>query len=98
MAWLMAPGQGEPLTFLEDLVHRPAWQRYGACHGEYVETFIPGLGGNFTKAREVCRECAVRPECLAFAMADEEIVGMRRDDRPRATGDEGCADRGVTQT
>jgi hypothetical protein len=76
MAWLMAPGQGEPLTFLEDIVHRPAWQRYGACRGVDIEAFIPNRGGRFGPARELCQRCAVRQDCFDFAMADDELVGM----------------------
>lgn len=77
MAWLMAPGQGEPLTFLEELIRRPQWQRYGACRGESIGTFVPGLGGGgFGRAREICRGCSVLAKCLDFALADEDIVGM----------------------
>src|ERR1019366_4223548 len=70
--WLMT----EDLATIEDLSRRPEWQRYGACHGEYVETFIPGLGGNFTRARELCGRCPVRQECLVTALADPEVVGL----------------------
>jgi hypothetical protein len=59
-AGLMTPGMGSPLTFLEDIVRRPAWQRYGACRGEDVEAFVPSVGGNFNRARELCRSCTVR--------------------------------------
>ena len=72
----MTPGNGEPLTFLEELVHRPYWQRSGACRGENVEAFVPSVGGNFNRARELCRGCTVRSECLSFALADEDVVGM----------------------
>jgi WhiB family redox-sensing transcriptional regulator len=76
LSWLMAPGIGEPLTFLEELVRRPVWQRYGACRGESIEMFVPSVGGNFTKARDLCRSCPVRQECMDFATADEDVVGM----------------------
>jgi WhiB family redox-sensing transcriptional regulator len=65
----------EDLTVAE-LFGRPAWQRYGACRGSSIEAFIPGRGGNFTKAREVCGRCSVRQECFDFAMNDDDIVGM----------------------
>ncbi len=55
---------------------RPDWQHYGACRGEDVELFIPNLGGNFNRARELCRGCTVRLDCLDFALADEDSVGM----------------------
>lgn len=73
----MAPGKGEPLTFLEDLIRRPSWQREGACRGESISTFVPSLGGGgFARARELCLSCAVRQECLDFALADEDVIGM----------------------
>jgi WhiB family redox-sensing transcriptional regulator len=76
MAWLMAPGEGEPLTFLAELIRRPEWQGHGACRGETIETFVPSLGGSFNRARELCGQCAVSRECLGFALADEDVVGM----------------------
>ncbi len=76
LSWLMAPGQGEPLIFLEELLHRPEWQAYGACRGESIETFMPGRGGNFVIAKELCGRCTVRQECLEFALDDDELVGM----------------------
>lgn len=66
----------EDLTTVAELFGRPAWQRYGACCGADIETFVPSIGGNFTKARELCRVCTVRQECLDFAMANEEVMGM----------------------
>jgi WhiB family redox-sensing transcriptional regulator len=66
----------EDLTTVAELFGRPAWQRYGACRGENIEAFIPGKGGNFAVARQLCAGCTVRQECLDFAMADEDVVGM----------------------
>jgi WhiB family transcriptional regulator, redox-sensing transcriptional regulator len=66
----------EDLTTIAELFGRPEWQRYGACRGESIEMFVPSRGGNFATARELCRRCAVRQECLDFAMADEDVVGM----------------------
>jgi WhiB family redox-sensing transcriptional regulator len=66
----------EDLTTIDDLFGRPAWQRYGACRGESIEAFIPGKGGNFAIARQLCAGCTVRQECFDFAMADEDVVGM----------------------
>jgi WhiB family redox-sensing transcriptional regulator len=75
-AWLMTPGIGEQLPSLEDLCRWPGWQRRAACRGESIETFVPGLGGNFTRARELCARCPVRQECFVTALADPEVVGM----------------------
>ena len=73
--WLMVQGN-EYLTTIDELFSRPEWQQYGACRGEDIETFVPSLGGNFARARQLCRGCSVRQECLNFAMDDEEVIGM----------------------
>jgi WhiB family transcriptional regulator, redox-sensing transcriptional regulator len=66
----------EDLTTISELFGQPAWQRYAACRGENVGTFIRTRGGNFNAARELCRHCSVRQECFDFAMGDDELVGM----------------------
>jgi WhiB family transcriptional regulator, redox-sensing transcriptional regulator len=38
--------------------------------------FVPSLGGKFGRARELCRSCTVRQQCLDFALADEDMAGM----------------------
>jgi WhiB family redox-sensing transcriptional regulator len=38
--------------------------------------FFPSLGGNVAKARVLCSICPVRPECLAYALADPESAGV----------------------
>ena len=76
-AWMMSTtSRDQALPSIEDLAQRPAWQRRAACRGESIETFVPGLGGNFTRARELCGRCPVRQECLVTALADPELVGM----------------------
>jgi WhiB family redox-sensing transcriptional regulator len=66
----------EDLTTIDDLFGPPDWQRYGACRGENIETFVPSVGGNFTKAAELCRACTVCQQCLDFAMADDDVIGL----------------------
>ncbi len=66
----------EDLTTLGDLFGRPSWQLDGACRGEDVELFIPSVGGNFNRARQMCDGCTVRTKCLDFGLADKDIIGM----------------------
>jgi len=73
--WLMVQ-DAEDVSTVDELFGRPAWQQYGACRGQDVEAFIPNRGGSFKPARELCGNCPVRPECFAYAMADDELVGM----------------------
>jgi hypothetical protein len=44
--WLMTPGIGEQLPTLEEIAHRPGWQRRAACRGLPVEVFFPAKGVN----------------------------------------------------
>ena len=75
--WLMAAAAVQLQTSLEEILSRPAWQDDAAYRGSgAVESFMPGRGGSFHRARELCAGCLVRQECLDFALADEEIVGV----------------------
>jgi WhiB family redox-sensing transcriptional regulator len=72
----MTPGIGEQPPSLEDLAHRPAWMKRGACRGEDPALFFPSLGSNTAKARAICAICPVREQCLAYALADPESAGV----------------------
>jgi WhiB family transcriptional regulator, redox-sensing transcriptional regulator len=72
--WLMSPDDHD-LPSLESLLARPTWQRRAACSEEPVETFVGDVGTTYGRARELCAGCPVRTECLAFALADADIVG-----------------------
>jgi WhiB family redox-sensing transcriptional regulator len=55
------------------------WQecsKRAACRGEDPAVFFPSVGGNAAKARAICSVCPVRPECLAYALADPESAGV----------------------
>jgi WhiB family redox-sensing transcriptional regulator len=41
------------------------------------ELFFPEKGGAVTEARRICAGCEVRPECLAWALAQpEQLAGV----------------------
>ena len=46
------------------------------CRGEDRDLFFPSVGTPSTKARVICSTCPVRQECLAFALADSELIGV----------------------
>lgn len=52
---------------------RPAWMRLATCRHEDTATFF---SKSVKRAKELCSVCPVRAECLAFAMADPEMVGV----------------------
>jgi WhiB family transcriptional regulator, redox-sensing transcriptional regulator len=75
-----------------------AWERHARCVGHdgaawFAEHNDPAVSGY---AKQVCSECSVRAECLAFAVANNITVGIwggltaterqARTDRERRTG------------
>jgi len=54
----------------------PTWTEQAGCRGEDPDLFFPSVGASSTRARTICSTCRVRPECLAFALADSELTGV----------------------
>ena len=61
---------------ISDIALRPAWQRRAACRGKGTDRWFPTTREAEANARAVCEPCSVRRECLAYAMADRELVGI----------------------
>ena len=53
-----------------------SWQRRANCMGVDPELFFPERGASTREAKEVCRGCVVRVECLEFAIANSEKFGI----------------------
>ncbi len=53
-----------------------AWQARANCMGVDPELFFPERGSSTREAKEVCRGCVVRDECLEFAIANGEKFGI----------------------
>lgn len=52
------------------------WQRLANCLGLDPDVFFPERGASTREAKEVCRGCVVRAECLDFAVANGERFGI----------------------
>src|SRR5690606_5036813 len=52
------------------------WQDYDNCLGIDPDLFFPERGVSTREAKEVCRACVVRVECLEFAHANGEKFGI----------------------
>jgi WhiB family redox-sensing transcriptional regulator len=52
------------------------WQRLANCLGLDPDVFFPERGESTREAKEVCRGCVVRPECLEFAVTNGERFGI----------------------
>ena len=46
-----------------------AWQDYANCLGVDPDLFFPERGASTREAKEVCRGCVVREDCLEYALA-----------------------------
>jgi hypothetical protein len=72
--WLMTQGN-EDEPSLVSLLRRPRWHQRAACRGMGHRAFIVGRREQYG-GRELCGQCPVRRECLEFALADSELVGV----------------------
>ena len=53
-----------------------AWQTRANCMGVDPELFFPERGASTREAKEVCRGCVVKDECLEYALANGEKFGI----------------------
>ena len=52
------------------------WQDHANCLGVDPDLFFPERGASTREAKEVCRGCVVREECLEFALQNGEKFGI----------------------
>ena len=53
-----------------------SWQDQANCLGVDPDLFFPERGASTKEAKEVCRGCVVREECLEFALSNGEKFGI----------------------
>jgi WhiB family redox-sensing transcriptional regulator len=61
-----------PISDSEDL----GWQQYANCLGVDPDLFFPERGASTREAKEVCRGCVVREDCLEYAIVHAEKFGI----------------------
>jgi WhiB family redox-sensing transcriptional regulator len=52
------------------------WQRQANCMGVDPDLFFPERGASTREAKEVCRGCVVREDCLEYALARSSVSGV----------------------
>lgn len=52
------------------------WWQQANCLGVDPDLFFPVRGESAAEAKEVCRGCTVRAECLEFALVNGEKRGI----------------------
>jgi WhiB family redox-sensing transcriptional regulator len=55
---------------------KSGWQAQANCMGVDPDLFFPERGGSTREAKEVCRGCVVREDCLEYALANGEKFGI----------------------
>ena len=53
-----------------------AWQADALCAQTDPEAFFPEKGGSTREAKRICQACAVRDECLEYALEHDERFGI----------------------
>jgi WhiB family transcriptional regulator, redox-sensing transcriptional regulator len=54
----------------------PDWKSQANCMGVDPDLFFPERGMSTREAKEVCRGCVVREDCLEYALANGEKFGI----------------------
>src|SRR5438105_15343605 len=72
---------GSPMERLLHLLHdaddeERTWQDQANCMGVDPDLFFPERGASTREAKEVCRGCVVREDCLEYALANGEKFGI----------------------
>ena len=60
----------------DDLSLERSWQDSANCLGVDPDLFFPERGASTREAKEVCKGCIVRGECLEYALANGEKFGI----------------------
>ena len=61
---------------LHEAVDIPDWKSKANCMGVDPDLFFPERGMSTREAKEVCRGCVVREDCLEYALANGEKFGI----------------------
>lgn len=70
------PGVHGMLAELIGEVEERSWQRQANCMGVDPDLFFPERGASTREAKEVCRGCVVREDCLEYALTNGEKFGI----------------------
>ena len=54
----------------------PGWWELSNCLGVDPDLFFPERGASTREAKEVCRGCVVREDCLEYALVNGEKFGI----------------------
>lgn len=61
---------------IEEATHEQTWWDFANCLGVDPDLFFPERGASTREAKEVCRGCVVRMDCLEYALTHSEKFGI----------------------
>lgn len=66
------------MSTLSEVAGEPdkSWQNLANCLGVDPDLFFAERGASTREAKEVCRGCVVRDECLEYALVNREDFGI----------------------
>ncbi|HEU5149216.1 MAG TPA: WhiB family transcriptional regulator [Iamia sp.] len=70
------PGQEATVHISNESPEQPGWQDFANCLGVDPDLFFPERGASTREAKEVCRGCVVRADCLEYALDNGEKFGI----------------------
>ena len=59
-----------------ELTEATGWQDFANCLGVDPDLFFPERGASTREAKEVCKGCVVREDCLEYALSNGEKFGI----------------------
>lgn len=62
--------------YIEEPIEELSWQDDANCLGVDPDLFFPERGASTREAKEVCRGCIVRLDCLEYALSNGEKFGI----------------------
>jgi WhiB family redox-sensing transcriptional regulator len=65
-----------PRQYDDDIPEPPHWTELALCQETDPEAFFPEKGGSTREAKQVCKKCEVRAECLEYALVNDERFGI----------------------
>lgn len=69
-------GRGTARVGRKQIIFEGTWKEYANCLGVDPDLFFPERGASTREAKEVCRGCVVREDCLEFALVNGEKFGI----------------------
>jgi WhiB family transcriptional regulator, redox-sensing transcriptional regulator len=68
--------RGDAVDMATPIAMGKNWQDQANCLGVDPDLFFPERGASTREAKEVCRGCTVRMDCLEYALVNGEKFGI----------------------